>query len=194
MSDSIDPRTIEALAEVSASSPERNDNTTKLSSGVVLRHKKVPPMILAKVEERYPDPPVPMIYLPDQERALPNPDDPDYEKALEENRSKKGNAMLDVIVALGTELISVPEGMQKPEDDEWVEEIEFLGLEVPKLKIGRYLAYIRYYAATSAEDFQKLATKGSQALGITEAEVAASIQRFQDNETRGQDTESQAQV
>lgn len=182
--DSIDNRTLEVLAQVSTSEDKKDDNTTTLSSGVVLRHKKVPPMILAKIEEKYPDPPVPTVYDDERDRYLPNPDSPDYERAVDDNRMKKGNAMIDCIIAMGTQIVSIPDSMQTPDEEDWIEDLEFIGVEVPKLKLGRYLAYIKYYAATSASDIQELAKKGSQALGITEEEVARSIESFQNLEER----------
>lgn len=185
MSQPIDPRTLEVLADVSTSVKKVGDpNLTTLTSGVVLRHKKIPPMILAKVEEKYVEPPVPTVYDENSDRHIPNPDDPNYAKALEDLQTQKGNALVDVLIALGTEIESIPDGLQKPENEEWVEELSFLGIEVPKLKVGRYLSWVKYYAAQSVEDFKNLAERGAKALGVTEVAVATAIAGFQSDETR----------
>lgn len=188
MPESIDNRTLGVLEDASVPSVSETKTTT-LSSGVVLEHINVPPMILAKIDERYPDPPIPMVYHKDQERSIPNPDDPNYHRAVEDNRTAKGNALVDVIIALGTKLVYIPVGMQSPDDEEWVNDLELFGIDVPKLKVGRYLAWVKYYAAQTVEDFQAIAKKGSRALGVTEEEVATAIANFQDTERRPADTE-----
>lgn len=185
MTQAIDERTVEAMKEFVASTDKKEeDNLTTLSSGVVVRHKKVPPMILAKIESKFVEPPVPSVYDEQSDRYIPNPDDPNYERELNQFRMDKGNAMLDAMMALGTELVSLPEGLPKPDDEDWIENLAYLGVEVPKLAIGRWLAWVKYVAATDTSDIQELAKHGSQALGITEAEVADSIARFQDTTER----------
>lgn len=187
----IDPRVVEVLADVSTSTTDKEDpNQTRLSSGVVLRHKRVPPMVLAKLDEKYTDPAMPSVWDAEKERNIPNPNDPEYLRALEQNRMRRGTAMIDVLIGMGTEIEYIPEGMQTPDDEEWVENLSFIGIEVPKLKIGKYLAWVKYYAAEDARDIQLLAKKGSAALGVTEEDVAEAIANFQSNETRTADPAS----
>lgn len=190
----IDRRVTEVLAEVITSVTPENKSLTVLSSGVVLRHKKVPPMILARIDEKFRDPEVPVIWDSEKERNIPNPDDPKYHEEVQQNRMDKGTALIDVLIALGTTIEFIPDGMQTLEDDEWVENLSFVGIEVPKLRVGRYLAWVKYFAAEAAEDIQKLAKKGAAALGVTEEDVASAIANFQSDETRTADTDSQAEV
>lgn len=188
----IDPRVTEVLAEVSTSVTDKEDpNLTTLSSGVILRHKRVPPMVLAKLDEKYADPDAPHVWDSEKERSIPNPNDPEYIKALDKNRMQRGTAMIDVLIGLGTEIVHIPEGMQTPDDEEWVENLSFVSIEVPKLKIGKYLAWVKYYAAEDARDIQLLAKKGSAALGVSEEDVARSIENFQGIEARRTDTGSE---
>lgn len=180
----IDDRVYEVLEEASTSSPQDDPKLTVLSSGVVLRHKRVPPMILARVDKKFPDPPIPMIHDEEKERNIPNPDDPDYLKALKQVSEDKGVALIDILIGMGTTVEYIPDNVQHPDDEEWVENLLFVGIEVPYLKLGRYLAYVKYYAAEAVEDIQNLAKKGSAALGVTEAEVAAAIAGFQSKQER----------
>jgi hypothetical protein len=193
--DPIDPRTLEALTDVDASNQKIDDpNLTTLSSGVVLRHKRVPPMVLAKIDEKYVDPPIPTFYESTSDKYFPNPDDPNYIEAKEKVVTDKGNALVDVLIALGTAIEYLPESMQSPEDQEWVDELGLFGIEVPKLKTGRYLSWVKYYAAQSVSDFENMAKRGAKHLGVTEEAVATAIASFQDNETRQSDSESQVKV
>lgn len=191
--DSIDQKVIEVLEE-SSNTSSKKDNTITLSSGVVLKNRKVPPMILAKVEEKYPDPPVPTVYDSERDRYLPNPDSPEYEKALEDNRMRKGNSLIDVLISMGTEIVSIPEGLQKPDDSEWVDDLLSIGIEVPSQNRARYLAWVKFYAATSASDIQELAKRGSESLGVTESEVASAIAVFQDQQERKTNSNGSVEV
>lgn len=185
----IDRRVAEVLAEADASVTTKEDpHRTVLSSGVVLRHKRVPPMILAKVDEKFIDPPIPMLWDTEKEHNIPNLDDPDYDKKLEQVRLDRGKAMIDILIGMGTEIEYIPDHMQNPDEDEWVENLSFVNIDVPKLRLGRYLAWVKYYAAEAAEDIQNLAKKGSSALGVTEEDVAEAIANFQSHEERTTDT------
>lgn len=189
----IDRRVTEVLAEADASvTPKEDPHLTVLSSGVVLRHKRVPPMILAKVDEKFADPPVPTLWDSEKERNFPNPDDPDYHKKLERVRMDRGTAMIDILIGMGTEIEFIPDHIQHPDEEEWVENLAFVSIDVPKLRLGRYLAWVKYYAAEAAEDIQNLAKKGSSALGVTEEDVAEAIANFQSHEERSTDTGNSA--
>lgn len=185
----IDRRVTEVLAEADTSVTLKEDaHLTVLSSGVVLRHKRVPPMILAKVDEKFSDPPIPVLWDAEKERNIPNPDDPEYYRKLEQIRMDRGKAMIDILIGMGTEIEFIPSTVQHPDEEEWVENLAFVNIDVPKLRLGRYLAWVKYYAAEAAEDIQNLAKKGSSALGVTEEDVAEAIANFQSHEERTADT------
>jgi hypothetical protein len=89
------------------------------------------------------------------------------------------------MLAAGTSVVSVPPGMHKPEDDEWLELVQYFGVEVDTSNaISRYLTWLTCYALASAEDLQAATTAVAHRTGITEKEVSASVEAFRNRAQR----------
>lgn len=161
---------------------ESDSDVLTLDSGVALRVTKIPPMLLADVEKRFPKPPVPKVHDETKGRAVENPNDPGYLAAVEANESDKSLAMTEVMVGKGTELVSIPAGMETPEDDGWKEEAEFyLGREIPaKSSRTRYLFWLKYYALTSQDDLVRLSNKVARKMGVSQEDVGTALNSFRD--------------
>lgn len=169
----------DALAsEESVTKSVPRDEVT-LSSGVVLKVRPVPPLLLNRVQMRFPKVPVPVVYNPDKERDEPNPNDPEYTEAIERNEFSKTEALLDIMIGRGTEPISIPAGMPKPQDDEWLEELEFyLQEEQDKRERPRYLAWVKFVAIQNTDDMQKLSGAVQVMMGVSEQAVADHLNSF----------------
>lgn len=171
-----------SLLDIEAKEEQRNDLVT-LSSGVTLKLKKIPILRVQEIMQRfrYPDPP--KVYDKDKDRWYDNPDHPDYIARKEEIDSQRGLAVMDAVAALGTEVDSVPEGFQRPEDEEWIAELEFLQIPVVKdSKLARYYAWVKFVAIVDMEDMLKITEQFGVSLGASAAKIDTSLRdNFQDN-------------
>lgn len=184
-----DKRVYDLLNEVEKEQKTGSDGNIHLSSGVVLRAKKVPPLILSKIDEKYPEPTMPTVRDEDRGRNIPNPEDPSYLRAIDDNNRKKGTAIIDVLAGLGTEIVSVPEDFPKHTDTEWADNLIVFGIsDVPEKGVGRYLAWLRYVVIQTPEDLAQIARKSAASLGIAESEVSAAISGFSDQKKRDTDS------
>ncbi len=169
--------------ELEAHETEKDGSTTVLlSTGVVLRHTEKPPskIILAKIIERYEYPDPPMSDM-GKGRLEPNPNHPDYTKAVEEIDAKRGFAFYDALIVLGTEIESIPVDMEGPDDTGWIDEMEILGFEVDKREKALYRDWVRNYAASSEEDMKLIIAFVVGRLGATEGQVQIELDKFPGN-------------
>lgn len=159
-----------------------------LDNGVVLRPRPIPPLILAKIERKFSYPPVPKVQDEDKGRLIENPNDPAYLEAIDRVNEEKSMAQLDVIIALGTEVVSIPADVYAPEQDDWIEEVEyFIGEVIPRSGRARYLAWLKFYAISAAGDIQNIAKRALKRTGVADEQVEAAVAGFRDQETRRTD-------
>lgn len=150
------------------------DNTITLSSGVVLRGKQAPPLDLIKVMAVFPRPKPPVYFNERMGRDMENPDDPDYLGRVKSWEMESSNALLNVLILMGTEFVSTPRGIQKPSDDAWLEEYRELGLPIhPESKSWRYLAWVTHVAVLGAEDLESIRKVVGNLSGVSEDTVQA---------------------
>ena len=157
------------------------------SNGIVFKLKPVAPLLIMDAQRNLPEPVPPKVpnYDKGEGEDAPleeNPNDPTYIREMEAHRLKVGELSNAIFLTRGTELISVPEGVDAVESEEWSDEVkEFAGLDVPKVGRRRYYAWLKYVALTSLDDFQGLLTKLTSLGGITqEADVAEAERSFRD--------------
>lgn len=154
----------------------QGDHLIYLSSGVVLETVDVSPMLALDVSNRFKMPPVPIIHDEEKGYDIPNPNDEDYLTRCEEVKMEQGNAILDVLIAKGTRLYSAPEDMSRPEQDNWIEDMEFLlKYAIDRRPLSRYLAWVRYIACVSQDDITKLTLKVYAKLGVSEEKLRDSF-------------------
>jgi hypothetical protein len=161
-----------AVAVEVATTPE--DDTITLSTGVVLRGKQAPPLVLVKVMAAFPRPKPPTWKDPKMGREMENPDDPEYLDRVKAWQIESSNATLNALVLLGTELVSKPKKMPGPMDDTWLEDYELLGVPMnPGNKNWRYLTWMTFKAALTTEDLDKIKEVVGRLSGVPEKAVAA---------------------
>ena len=167
-------------AAVRASDPPTlTNNRVTLSNGVVLGVRPVPPLAIRQAVLNVPKPPVPVTFLEDKGREEENPNDPEYLEALAAYRDATGQAALNVLLLMGTKLESLPEGLCGPDGDEWLGDLEFLGLTIDKENPrARYLAWLQFYAIPSNADITRALEGPAKAAGVAEGDVAAAIESF----------------
>ena len=161
-----------AKAADKAVAPE--DHTITLSTGVVLRGKQVPPLLLVKMMAANPRPKVPVYMNKTMGREMENPDDPDYIDRIKSWKVETSNITINALLLLGTELVSFPKKMPGPDNDAWLEEYQLLGLPMfPGNKSWRYLTWLTYKAAPAASDLKVVKEVVGRLSGVPESSVAS---------------------
>jgi len=167
---------IEVVKAVEQAQKPEGDTIT-LSTGVVLRGKQVPPLILVKILAAFPRPKIPVWISPTMGREMENPSDPDYIERVNAWKTESSNVMLNALILLGTELVSIPKKMAGPDGKDWQEEYEILGIPMtPENKNWRYLTWITFKAAPAIEDLNLIKEVVGRLSGIPEAKVEAAEQ------------------
>lgn len=161
----------------------------KTRSGVVLKLRRVAPLLLRDVARNFPNPKVPLV--PNLEKGdnvlEENPNDPAYLRAVREQAEAIGDVTNGIILVRGSEVVSVPDSVSPLADTQWSEDVqEFSGLEVPDSGRRRYLCWLKYVVLDRAEDFFGLVRKISALSGmVMEEAVAQATEEFRGDETRG---------
>ena len=163
-----------ATAQAVEDAQKPQDNTIKFSTGVVLRGKQAPPLVLIKVMTAFPRPKPPIWKDEKMGREMENPDDPVYLEKLKNWKNETSNVTLNALILLGTELVSKPKGMPGPDDHEWIAEYEQLGVPCnPENKSWRYLTWVIFKAAASMKDLDLLKEVVGELSGVPETDVKA---------------------
>lgn len=169
-------RAINDAAPATAPDP---DNILRLSSGVVLKISPVPPGVIARIGRAVKRPEVPRQWIEEKGREEENPAHPDYLAALEHWQLAQMEALEDAVIALGSEIVSVPETFAGPDDDSWTEELSILGIDdIPKTGKARYLNWVRLWAVHSNLDLVNLTNMAVRQSRIPESEVTAAAESF----------------
>lgn len=163
-----DLKVVKAVEEAT----KEKDNTIKLSTGVVLLCKKANPLVLIDVMAAFPRPQPPTWFNPTMGREMENSDDPDYQGRVRAWEMESSSATLNAFIQLGTELVSVPKGFPKPQDDSWLEEYELLGLPIrPQNKAWRYLKWVKFKAVADEKDLERIRDMVGSLSGVSEDAV-----------------------
>ena len=148
-----------------------------LSTGVVLRARTMPQGLLGDLLARFPDPTPPVMFIAEKGREEENPHDPTYLARVKEKQVRLAKAMSDAAILTGTEVVEVPEGVRGPDDADWLEEVRALGYEVGGAR-ARYLAWVKFCAAVTTDDFNLIWEAVGRQSGVTERDVATAARRF----------------
>lgn len=167
--------------------PVKNANSSgqvTLSTGVVLKAKSVPLYIFRKVKARFDSqkPRVPEVYNAQSDRMIEHAEHPDYLADIEAWEQASEEKMLDAMIAMGTEIVSVPEGFSIPGDEEWVSGVEFIiGETVGDAPLPRYAAWVKYVAIHSPEDIEAITEIVYEKIGVTAEDVNQQLATFPRN-------------
>lgn len=150
------------------------DNLIRLSTGVVLRGKKINPLTLIAVMARYPHPSPPTHFIKEMGRVMENTDDPDYIERVKNWDILYKNSLLNAMTMLGTELVSFPKGFYGPQDPKWLQKFEALGLPTrPDNQGWMYLMWVMHEAVVDEKDVKLIQEVVGRLSGVKEADVKA---------------------
>lgn len=162
-------------------------DTWTSEGGLKLKLYKVISQVVAEAGAKVEIPRPPKSYLKDQERWEENPSDPDYLEALQRAKVRQGIASIQIYLALGTAVISLPEGKGAAETEEWATDLEELGVEIPPVsrRNSRYCAWLRFYMLNDA-DFTSLIRATMLYSGhVSETQVAEVVDSFRGDGSGG---------
>ena len=177
---------VEGVEEAEKRERDILDSVT-LSTGVELKLKPVPKHFIFQVTSKFKLPKVPTTFNKTKGRDEENPDDPDYQEAVEQYLIDIANATTDVCFLRGTEIAKIPKEIPKPNSQEWISEMEVLGMPMIDNKRARYLAWIKGIAAPSDADITILMEEIGRQTGVSEADTEEAVKRFQRLTSRGTD-------
>lgn len=167
----------EVLGEVE--NTEKKDGLIHLSTGVVLQPVPIPKLFLERVVRKFAPPPPPKVFDEARQREFENLEDPDWIAHKEQLAEDMMTALLDVMIAKGTRMYSIPDSFPKPVDASWVEEYETLvGEKVPASAVMRYLYWVKFVAIVGEEDLVALAEQVRRQLGVPDTLVADQMSTF----------------
>jgi hypothetical protein len=183
MSDDYNGTITAAVAE--AEIPSESATLVHLSSGVILKTKPVSILLLQNVLLRFPQPEIPVIFDDIRGESIKNPNHPHYVEQVKHNELEKTNAVIDVAAAFGTDVEFAPDSMPKLEDDVWLDDLAYFGIDVADSPRARYLAWLKFFAIVNTDDFNKIATSFSVVVEGSEEGVAKAIEEnFPSDEER----------
>lgn len=169
----IGTRVVQAVDD--AKKPQ--DNLIHLSTGVVLRGKQAPPMILMAIMGSFPRPKPPVYRSEEMGRDVENPENPDYLSRVQAWQAEQSEAVLNALIISGSEFVSKPDKMPGPEDKEWLEEYEMLNLPMRRENAAwRYLRWVQYKAAVTADDTKLIMQVVGRLSGVPEKTVQSAEQ------------------
>jgi len=193
VNDKDDLKTLGAL-----NTDKKANDLIELSTGVVLRGKMANPIAVITAASAHPRPEPPTWFNEKMGREMENYDDPNYLKALESQEMKQSNALLVVFISYGTELVSVPKGMDGPHPEEkkvkvgvdpktkkaiyetktvwpeWLNEYELIGIPMHRQNESwRYLRWVQFVAMSSEDDMKKIHEVVGRLSGMSEKSVQA---------------------
>lgn len=122
----------QAKADLEAAIENWRENVAdqvRLSSGVVLGLKAVPQAALRRAVAAVERPAPPKWLNPETNIEEDNPTHPEHLAAVDAYYVRIFEVTCNVLFALGTFCKSVPEGMFRPEEDDWIEELRVAGFE-----------------------------------------------------------------
>jgi hypothetical protein len=157
------------------------DSIVRLSTGVELNVKRVPTAIFPDIMRNFPRPKPPRVMNEDMGRVEENPNDPDYIEDVTRWNNELSLSIMDAMIVMGTTLHSVPKGVQKPEDTDWVFDVEVSGLSVGNNPRKRYLMWVKFVAAPGDDDLQGIMEAVGRLSGVASGDVDDAVAQFRDN-------------
>jgi hypothetical protein len=147
------------------------------STGVVATLRPVSPFIRQAVERAFPPPQPPMVDVDygDTTQQEPNPNDPDYLKALEEHETEVSIRLRDMMLLHGIDVEIEPKRKQQA-----LELLQSVGLDWPADE-PEYLTYIKYCCIGTDDEANRVIMSIRRNREVSEEDVAAATRMFRAN-------------
>lgn len=165
----------------------REPRQITLSNGIVLEIRRIPAQMMRRALTAVKRPQVPTVDVGGG-ATEENPDDPDYQAAIEAFHNKRMEVITEVLKVAGTRVASVPEGIEGPDGDEWLEQARAIGLE-PDVSspLKRYREWLDLCALEAQSDTVTVVAMTMMRYGLMEQEVVETMAWFRSRAQRGID-------
>ena len=154
---------------------ENTEEVITLQSGCKARYVPVAPALLQEVNTRIKEPPVPLFKREDG-KTVENPTAPEYLKALRETANARSEAMMDIMVLMGVDLID-----PVPDDEKWLPKLKYLekkgrlDLSEFDLTVPLEREYVfKRFIAVGKKDLEEIIKR----MGLTEEDIRKSEDTF----------------
>ena len=150
------------------------------ASGLKLRIKPVSRLLVGKAQATVKLPSVPKFFNEDKGREEENPNDPGYRMALMEALFERGQKVIEVCLAMGTELIECPSSLEPMESEGWISILEDLGISIGGNRgiNSRYVNWLKYYAIPNEEELGQISKMALRSTLTLEADVENALVNF----------------
>lgn len=172
----------EEMVEAAVEAAEKTEQATlTLKNGTVVRPRQLPETLMKRLYDSNPEPDVPIISKEIAGKLIEeeNPGDPGYKEALAEHKEHLGEALFGLVMLRGVRVEEVGPDCFAFEDEEWVLEMEFYGLEVPEKGPVRRMMWMESQVVTTGEDLNAIQEACLALSGVTETGIALATERFQ---------------
>lgn len=186
------PDIVRVPARIVAEEQERTAETElKLSSGVVVRCRRVSPLLLQQAGAAIPEPKVPTFFNENRQQEEENPAHPDYAAALNQRQQDVGNASINAAILMGTEIVEpLPAGFPAQDDETWISKLAVLGVHPPiDTPYERYISWMRNLVLASNDDLRVVMRACSGDILVQEEDVAKAAASFRSPAARRADSE-----
>jgi hypothetical protein len=160
-----------------------------LSTGVVLSLGRVSAWAITALAKKHnaTTPQPPLVRNPDMDRDEPNEHDPAYRAALDEHGIDWLEMVYELGLATATRILHIPSDIPRPEDAEWRDALDVVGVPLSDDPRRRVMDWIKYVAAPGNEEWNELRRRLLRQVGTTEADVADAAGTFRGDPPRGTD-------
>jgi hypothetical protein len=159
---------------------ENKVESIELSTGVVLKPKPVSTMVFGSIMRKFSRPKPPTTFNEDTGRKEVNMSDPIFVQEMSDWENNTASAIMDAMILMGTEIIKVPESMEGPVGNTWVEELNLIGITLKNNDSARerYLNWVKHFASPTADDLNQIMEKVGRLSGVSEADVTDAVEKF----------------
>ncbi len=173
---------VNKVVELAKETKKEKVDEIVLSTGVVLKAKRVSSVLFAELARKFKEPEPPMWYNKENDREEENPNDPAYLRAKSQYATDLGLAVLNAVILFGTCVVKVPPDIDALESDGWKQKLRIAGIEIGDTKDHEYIAWIKYIATTGQEDYDKIETAVAGISNVLEDDVSNVSPIFRDQE------------
>ena len=170
---------------------KEDPNLIQLSTGVVLRGRKISPSLLIEIITSKARPKPPTVFVKNMGRNMENLDDPDYIERVQAYKYEQAGSMVTAMILMGTEIVSIPPDMEGPHPftvetgkgrlkkveekwPRWLEEYELLNLPMRSdSESWRYITWVKFRAAPDDQDLKLIQEVVGRLSGIRETDAQA---------------------
>lgn len=164
---------------------KNSDDRITLSNGVVFKVLDFPREQIArihqKIQDEYPEPQPPMVWIEDRGRDEPNENDPGYRAALTTWQIRLTDRVVNALSFDALELVKKPDDVPGPDSIIFKDFLKLVHGEEPMESAeGRYVQWVQY-RAIPPEDVVKFSRRLLKLAGIPDADVVEKEATFQGN-------------